>query len=486
MNQSDPDLSSSTQDRAGQEKILLVDDTPLNIHMLHQVLKGEGHHLLMARSAEDALRIAREERPDLILLDIVMPEVDGFEACRRLKSDPTTAHAAIIFMSSLSETDNKVKGLEVGAVDYITKPFEPAEVIARVNTHLTIQRLQRDLTRKNEFIRSVFGRYVSEQVAQQVLDSPEGLDLGGEEREVTILMTDLRGFTSIVNRRSPREVLGLLNMYLESMVEVIGRYQGTIIEILGDSCLVMFGAPLPLPDHADRAVASAIAMQMAMAQVNEQSNASGLPLLEMGIGIHTGRCVVGNIGSERRSKYTAVGTTVNLAGRIETVTMGGQVLISETTRERVAALLVTDGTFSILPKGVTEPLPLSIVTGIGSPFDLALPAEDHTLHPLIPPLFVSFTVLQDKSNTQTVHQGMLLELGEREARFVSSFVPVPLDNLKVVLCDDDDQSTCETYAKVHHASTGAGNVTQIRFTSLSSDVRDWVARHLPRRGRNGA
>lgn len=459
---------------------MLVDDTPLNIQMLHQVLKGSGFHLLMARNAEDALRIARDEHPDLILLDIVMPDIDGFEACRRLKADPATRDAAVIFMSSLSETDSKVKGLEVGAVDYITKPFEPAEVIARVNTHLTIQRLRRDLTSKNEFIRNVFGRYVSEQVAQRVLDSPEGLDLGGEEREVTILMSDLRGFTSIVNRRTPKEVLGLLNLYLEAMVEVVGRYGGTMIEILGDSCLVMFGAPLAQPDHADRAVASALAMQLAMTDVNRIAQEQGWPLLEMGIGIHTGPCVVGNIGSERRSKYTAVGTTVNLAGRIESVTMGGQVLVSETTRSLLQAPIHLAEEFCIVPKGVARNLYLSAVNGIGAPYDLALPRDHHPLLPLVPPCMVTFTVLQDKSVTQTVHQGMLLELSEREARFVSSFVPLPLDNLKMTLSNESGEDTCETYAKVHPNSTSAGNVTLIRFTSLSSEVRGWVSRQLPK------
>lgn len=474
-----PDLATTPV--SSPEKILLVDDTPINIQMLHQVLKGQGYHLLMARNAEDALRIARDERPDLVLLDIVMPDVDGFETCRRLKEDVSTRDAAVIFMSSLSETDSKVKGLEVGAVDYITKPFEPAEVIARVNTHMTIQRLQRDLTRKNEFIRSVFGRYVSAQVAQQVLDSPEGLDFGGEEREVTILMSDLRGFTSIVNRRTPKEVLSLLNLYLEAMVEVIERFQGTIIEILGDSFLVMFGAPLSLPDHADRAVASAIAMQGAMVEVNRVAGDQSLPLLEMGIGVHTGPCVVGNIGSERRSKYAAVGTTVNLAGRIESVTMGGQVLVSETTLAAVKVPLELEGEFSIEPKGVMRSLHLSAVRSIGGPFALSLPETDRTLHLVVPALPLSFTVVHEKAVAQTVHDGLLLELSEREARFVSSFVPHPLDNLKIRLADDTGEQVCETYAKVQANSNGAGNTTLIRFTSLSADVRNWIASQLPRR-----
>ena len=186
------------------------------------------------------------------------------------------------------------------------------------------------------------------------MQSPEGLELGGEEREVTILMSDLRGFTALAARLTPREVIEFLNLYLEAMVDVISRYEGTIDEIIGDAILVIFGAPLACEDHAAKAVACGLAMQLAMAEVNQRLTAKGAAELEMGIGIHTGRVIVGNIGSLRRTKYAAVGSNVNLAGRIESFTTGGQLLISESTREAIKAPLRIDGQFQVEPKGATR------------------------------------------------------------------------------------------------------------------------------------
>ena len=196
-----------------------------------------------------------------------------------------------------------------------------------------------ELARAHELVRRAFGRYVSEEVATSILQSPEGLELGGEEREVTILMSDLRGFTALAARLTPQEVIEFLNLYLEAMVDVISRYEGTIDEIIGDAILVIFGAPLACDDHAAKAVACGLAMQLAMTEVNQRLAAKGAAELEMGIGIHTGRVIVGNIGSLRRTKYAAVGSNVNLAGRIESFTTGGQILISENTRasDQVAA-----------------------------------------------------------------------------------------------------------------------------------------------------
>ena len=199
-----------------------------------------------------------------------------------------------------------------------------------------------ELARAHELVRRAFGRYVSEEVATSILQSPEGLELGGEEREVTILMSDLRGFTALVARLAPQEVITFLNLYLEAMVEVISRYGGTIDEIIGDAILVIFGAPLPSEDHAAKAVACGLAMQLAMTDVNQRLTAKGGTELEMGIGINTGRVIVGNIGSVRRTKYAAVGSNVNLAGRIESFTTGGQLLISESTRAAIKSPLRLD------------------------------------------------------------------------------------------------------------------------------------------------
>jgi adenylate cyclase len=182
--------------------------------------------------------------------------------------------------------------------------------------------LNQQLERRNQFIRETFGRYTSDDIVGVLLDLPEGLQLGGEKREVTLLMSDLRGFTALADRLEATEVVALLNHYLSTMVEVIHGTGGTIDEIIGDAIFVLFGAPMVMPDAAQRAVRCALEMQKAMRGVNEHNFQMGWPEIEMGIGIHTGEVVVGNIGSTKRSKYGVVGRTVNLTARIESFTVG--------------------------------------------------------------------------------------------------------------------------------------------------------------------
>src|SRR2546428_13744395 len=196
------------------------------------------------------------------------------------------------------------------------------------------------LARRSQFIRETFGRYVSEEVVAQLLDAPEGLELGGAKRKVTILMSDVRGFTALAECLEPQEVMTFLNRYLEAMVDVILAYRGTIIEILGDGLLVLFGAPLTRDDDAERAVACALAMQSHMEDTNALHRQASLPDVEMGIGIHTGEGVVGHIGSQQRTKYGVVGSAMNLTGRIESYTTGGQILIPPATDRETAAVLM--------------------------------------------------------------------------------------------------------------------------------------------------
>src|SRR5262245_26332613 len=311
-------------------RILVVDDTPANIQMLSSTLKQKGYQISVATNGKQALEVLARVSPDLVLLDVMMPEVDGFETCKRLKAEPKWRQIPVIFLTAKAETTDIVHGFELGAVDYVAKPFNAHELLARVSTHLTVDELRRNLAEKNvelarahELVRRAFGRYVSEEVAATILQSPEGLELGGEEREVTILMSDLRGFTALAARLTPHEVIEFLNLYLEAMVDVISRYEGTIDEIIGDAILVIFGAPLACDDHAAQAVACGLAMQLAIREVNGRLAAKGAAELEMGIGIHTGPVIVGNIGSLRRTKYAAVGSNVNLAGRSESCTTGG-------------------------------------------------------------------------------------------------------------------------------------------------------------------
>jgi len=468
-------------------RILIVDDTPANIQAISGTLKEKGYQISVATNGLQALEVAKRVRPDLILLDVMMPEMDGFETCRRLKANEEWRQIPIIFLTAKTEVADIVQGFELGAVDYVAKPFNAHELLARVNTHLTIDELRRNLAAKNaelgrahELVRRAFGRYVSEEVAAKILQSPEGLELGGEEREVTILMSDLRGFTALAAGQTPHEVIEFLNLYLEAMVDVISRYEGTIDEIIGDAILVIFGAPVPCPDHADKAVACALAMQLAMVAVNERLSRKGGLNLEMGIGIHTGSVIVGNVGSMRRTKYAAVGSNVNLAGRIESFTTGGQLLISENTREKVKSPLRIDGHFQVEPKGATHSLQLHEIGGIGAPFEISLPTRSRELFILPQPLPIHFTVLEEKFVGRTVYEGQLVSISDFEAGIQSESTLVPLSNLKIEIAPiAGANSGGEIYAKVVGDAAGTPNSTRIRFTSVSPGLKAWLRDQLP-------
>jgi adenylate cyclase len=474
-------------------RILVVDDTPANIQVLSATLKEKGYQISVATNGRQALELVGRLRPDLILLDVMMPEMDGFEACRRLKEADATKEIPVIFLTARTETTDIVKGFELGAVDYVAKPFNAHELLARVNTHLTIDELRRSLAGKNaelarahELVRRAFGRYVSEEVATSILQSPEGLELGGEEREVTILMSDLRGFTALAARLSPHEVIEFLNLYLEAMVDVISRYEGTIDEIIGDAILVIFGAPLACADHAAKGVACGLAMQLAMEEVNRRLAAKGAAPLEMGIGVHTGRVIVGNIGSLRRTKYAAVGSNVNLAGRIESFTTGGQLLISESTRERITSPLQILGEYQVEPKGAARSLQLHEIGGIGEPFNLALLGRRQARVPLPQPLVVRFTVLEEKFVGRTVHAGRLVSVSETEAGMESEQGLVPLTNLKIeVEAVAGVSPGGEIYAKVMGDGEAGGQEARVRFTSVSPELKVWVRKMAERPATRG-
>jgi len=332
-----------------------------------------------------------------------------------------------------------------------------------------------ELARAHELVRHAFGRYVSEEVAESLLRAPEALDLGGEEREASILMSDLRGFTAMAARLSPPEVIEVLNLYLEAMVEVVGRYQGTIDEIIGDAILVIFGAPVACDDHAEKAVACGLAMQLAMTEVNQRLIAKGGTELEMGIGVHTGRVIVGNIGSLRRTKYAAVGANVNLAGRIESFTVGGQLLISEDTREKIKVRLRIDGLYQVEPKGASRSLLLYEIGGIGEPFGLSLPLRTVPLHSVAPPLPVRFTILEEKFVGRTVHEGQLTALSTLEAGMESHLRPAVLSNLQInVAVTPLGNPSGEIYGKVVESVDGAPSRVKIRFSSVTPELKTWV------------
>ncbi len=218
------------------------------------------------------------------------------------------------------------------------------------------------------FIKDTFGRYLGRKVVDEILESPDGRRIGGRRQTVTVLMSDLRGFSDLSDARDPEEMVRILNRYLEAMTQVIERYDGVIDEFIGDAILTVFGIPEERPDDPARAVACALAMQQTLADLNLEMVADGLPPLEMGIGINSGPVVVGNLGSEARTKYGIVGAVVNIASRIESNTVGGQVLVGEATYDRISALVTAQAPLTVMMKGMKRPLVCYPVTAIGAPY----------------------------------------------------------------------------------------------------------------------
>jgi class 3 adenylate cyclase len=328
--------------------------------------------------------------------------------------------------------------------------------------------------KQRDFIRDTFGRYVTKEVVDELLGSPDGLKLGGETRVITILVTDLRGFTALAAKLAPAEVLDILNRYLERMVEVIRRYRGTIDEIQGDGILAFFGAPIAAPDDAVRAVACGLEMQLALAEFNAEQRARGLPEVAMGIGINTGEVIVGNIGSEHRTKYGAVGSAINLAYRIESYTVGGQILLSPDTYDRVREIASIAGTVTAELKGLGGPRTLHEVRGLGGEYRLTLPEREADVFvPVVPPIAVACFVVAGKTVSAAAIGGTLERLGESGAELTLAAAIPAHANVKVVL-EPDALPPAELYGKVLPPSdeaSGAGAVTRLAFTSVSDPAR---------------
>ncbi|MHC0062193.1 adenylate/guanylate cyclase domain-containing protein [Nostoc sp. UIC 10890] len=327
-----------------------------------------------------------------------------------------------------------------------------------------------ELEKRNELIRQVFGRYLSDTVVANLLESPERLKLGGERRKITILTSDLRGFTSLSERFPPEEVIHILNLYLEYMADVINHYQGTIDEFMGDGILVLFGAPIAKEDDALRAVTCACAMQLAMGGVNEKMKTLGWPPLEMGIGINTGEVIVGNIGSEKRTKYGIVGSQVNLTYRIESYTSGGQILISEQTFQEVGSSVRIIGQKQVQPKGVSQEITIYEVYGVGGRYNLYLPKEEELFFPVPQEIPLLYTILHDKQMGNPVFSGRLVKLSAKGAELqvdIPNVIPAKLTNIKINLftSKNSTQVSEDIYAKVLEKLAVRGSF-YIHFTAV--------------------
>jgi adenylate cyclase len=333
------------------------------------------------------------------------------------------------------------------------------------------------LERRNQFIRKTFGRYTSDEIVEELLDMPDGLKLGGEKREVTILMSDLRGFTALAERLEPAEVVSLLNHYLSAMFEAIQRNGGTIDEIIGDAILVLFGAPVAMEDSAHRAVRCALEMQKEMGGVNESNLQRGWSEIEMGIALHTGEVVVGNIGSTKRSKYGVVGQTVNLTARIESFTVGGQVLVSPALIHAAGSGLILGDEIEVHAKGMREAIKCRELLGHEDHADLVLEEEETTFTTFPKPLPIYYVRLTDKHLDEQTQSATMLSLSRRRAVIETAGPLSHYANIMLRLeVEAGDGETPELYAKVIRPLDDSSKRYLIHFTSVPPGMRERLYR----------
>ena len=316
--------------------ILIVDDIEANRHLLSRQLTRQGHTVTTVSSGAEALERLTGGNFDLVLLDLMMPGMSGYEVLARMKGDESLRNLPVIMISALDEVDSVVRCIEAGADDYLHKPINPTLLKARIKSGLETKQWLDTERQQKRFIRQAFARFLAPAVVDSLVADPSKLELGGERVEITCLFTDLEGFTSLIEGAAPSEVLPLLNSYLDGMCRIVLDHGGTIDKIVGDALHVFFGAPLPQSDHAMLAVGCALAMDEFARSFMDSRQAKALQFGRTRIGVHTGFAVVGNFGGESFFDYTAHGDTVNTAARMESANkyLGTSICVSAETVSR--------------------------------------------------------------------------------------------------------------------------------------------------------
>jgi adenylate cyclase len=361
----------------------VVDDNPTNLEVLRVRLNAQGYEVVTAVDGEDALNRVREVEPDLVLLDVMMPKLDGISVVKELKQDSTLRFTPIILVTAKADTRDIVTGLEAGGDDYLTKPFEHAALIARVRSllrikelHDTVQSQATQLKEQTEQLSSWnrlleervaeqlaqierigrLQRFLAPQVAQMIASSdPSDSLLASHRREVTVLFCDLRGFTAFTDASEPEEVMGVLREYHENLGELIFRYEGTLERFLGDGIMIVFNDPIPCDDHTERAVRLALDMRERVDELAKQWARRG-HVLGFGIGIASGYATLGQVGFEHRREYTAIGRVINLASRLCDEAKAGQIVISQRAFSAVEQSVGASHIGQLSLKGFNRPI----------------------------------------------------------------------------------------------------------------------------------
>jgi class 3 adenylate cyclase len=371
-------------------RILVVDDTPANIRMLETRLRRDGYEVVVARDGEEALAVAREVQPDLILLDIMMPKLDGIEVCRRLKGDPAFPFTPIIMVTAMADTKDLVAGFEAGGDDYLTKPVDQPALAARVKSMLRIKALHdtvqeqaarleaqaAELARWNATLEDRVARQLAElervgrlkrffspQVAELIVRGDADDPLRSHRRDVTVVFIDLRGFTAFADTAEPDEVMTMLREYHGRLGELVLVHEGTLERFTGDGMMVFFNDPVVVPNPVERALRMTVAMRETVDELVTRWRTRGWQL-HVGIGMAQGDATIGAIGFEGRLDYGAIGTVTNLAARLCAEATGGQILISSRVRAEAGDLVDAEPAGDLILKGFQRPVTAFSVRGL--------------------------------------------------------------------------------------------------------------------------
>jgi adenylate cyclase len=354
-------------------RILVVDDNETNRDILIARLGTHGYDLLQAADGEEAIEVAHSAQPDLILLDVMMPKLDGIEATKRLKADESLPFMPIILVTAKADSKDVVTGLEAGADEYLTKPVDQTSLVARVKSMLRVKELHdkiasqaTDLAKWNKTLEervadqlsqieraSRLKRFLAPQVAELVLGEGNERLLDSHRREVTVVFGDLRGFTAFAETAEPEEVMGVLREYHSALGPIVHKYEGTIERFIGDGFLVLFNDPLPCPDPPARAIRMATEMRACIVPLAERWHKHGHEL-GFAIGIAHGYATLGRIGFEGRFDYSAIGTVVNLAARLCSQASAGQILVDPKVYAAVEAEVDAEPAGELTLKGLSR------------------------------------------------------------------------------------------------------------------------------------
>ena len=341
-------------------RLLVVDDNKVNRLLLTRSLELQGHRVASAADGRVALEMLRSGPVDLVLLDMEMPEMDGFQVLEVLIDDPQLRDMPVIVTSSLEGVANVVRCIELGAEDYLTKPVNPVLLKARIDACLEKKRLRDE---QKELVR----RFATPEVAQDLQHS--GFSLGGKRVYASVMFADIRGFTTLAESQPPEETIELLNTWYTLMFDAIGGHGGVVTQMMGDGLMAVFGAPLPLPDHEASAVRAAQEMIELVGLFAREREVAGKPPIAIGIGIASGEMVAGYVGTQERASYTCIGDTVNLASRLETHTKVVQraILIDGATRDKLGDGVRAESLGAVQLKGKTTAVEAyAVEAGTGS------------------------------------------------------------------------------------------------------------------------